>query len=193
MPFGLCNAPATFMRSMNNLFADLLDKGVVVFLDDILIYSNNLEEHYRLLQLVFQRLQGHAFYCKLKKCSFLQQSTTFLGFDLTGNGIAINEDKLKAVSAWPVPKDIKQVQSFIGFVQFFRKFIKGFPQLAAPLTELTKGKQEFKWEDRQQRCFEDLKTRITQAPVLQVMDYSKGTEYEVYTDASGVALGAVLL
>ena len=193
MPFGLCNAPATFMRTMNNLFADLLDKGVIVFLDDILIYSSTLEEHNRLLELVLSRLEQHSFYCKLKKCSFYQTSTTFLGFDVTGSGLAINEDKMKSVSSWPAPKDLKQVQSFLGLVQFFRKFIKGFSQLAAPLTQLTRAGQHFLWGKEQQQCFEELKARITAAPVLKVMDFSSDTIHEVHTDASGVAIGAVLL
>ena len=193
MPFGLCNAPATFMRTMNNLFVDLLDKGVIVFLDDILIYSSSLEEHNRLLGLVLERLQKHSFFCKLKKCSFYQTSTTFLGFDVTGSGLAINEDKMKSVSSWPVPKDLKQVQSFLGLVQFFRKFIKGFSQLAAPLTYLTRVGQKFTWGQEQQQCFEELKSRITTAPVLKVMDFHPDTVHEVHTDASGVAIGAVLL
>ena len=107
MPFGLTNAPATFMRAMNNLFSDLLDKGVVVFLDDVLVYSSSLEEHVRLLHKVMERLRKYEFYCKLKKCNFLQRSTTFLGFDIGGDGITISDSKVKSCRDWPVPCTVK--------------------------------------------------------------------------------------
>ena len=103
MPFGLCNAPATFMRAMNTLFHDLLDRGVVVFLDDILIYAATLAEHNRLLEEVLKRLRESRFFCKLKKCSFFRQKTTFLGFDVTESGLSINDQKVKSVLDWPVP------------------------------------------------------------------------------------------
>ena len=106
---GLTNAPATFMRAMNNLFVDLLDKGVVVFLDDILIYSATIERHLELLRLVFDRLRKHQFFCKLKKCNFLQTSTTFLGFDVSEEGVAINSKKVKSCRDWPVPTTSKQI------------------------------------------------------------------------------------
>ena len=101
MPFGLCNAPATFMRAMNNLFHDLLDQGVVVFLDDILIYAASVEEHNRLLEEVFKRLKQFKFFCKLKKCSFFKQKTTFLGFDVNEHGLCINNQKVRSVVDWP--------------------------------------------------------------------------------------------
>jgi len=107
MPFGLTNAPATFMRAMNNLFIDLLDKGVVVFLDDILIYSDTLKRHLELLRLVFDRLRRHQFFCKLKKCNFLSTSTTFLGFDVSSDGLSISDKKVKSCKDWPAPKTTK--------------------------------------------------------------------------------------
>ena len=107
MPFGLCNAPATFMRTMNNLFSDLLDQGVVVFLDDILIYASSLEEHDRLLREVLSRLESAKFFCKLKKCSFYQPKTTFLRFDITADGVHVNSDKIIAVQKWPVPTTLQ--------------------------------------------------------------------------------------
>lgn len=109
MPFGLTNAPATFMRAMNNLFVDLLDQGVVVFLDDVLIYSDTFERHVELLKLVFTRLREAQFYCKLKKCSFFGDKTTFLGFDITSSGISISSNKLEAVKNWPAPVSVQQV------------------------------------------------------------------------------------
>ena len=107
MPFGLTNAPATFMRAMNNLFVDLLDKGVVVFLDDILIYSDTLQRHLALLRQVFDRLRKHNFFCKLKKCNFLQTSTTFLGFDVSQEGVSISDKKVKSCIDWPTPTSQK--------------------------------------------------------------------------------------
>ena len=107
MPFGLTNAPATFMRAMNNLFSDLLDHGVVVFLDDVLIYSATLEEHLRLLNKVMERLRKFEFYCKLKKCNFLQPNTTFLGFDVSAQSMSISDNKVQSCREWPVLSTVK--------------------------------------------------------------------------------------
>ena len=101
LPMGLTNAPATFMRAMNNLFTDLLDRGVIVFLDDILVYSHTREEHVQLLRTVFGKLREHRFYCKLKKCSFFRTCTTFLGFDVTPEGLKISDAKVKSLREWP--------------------------------------------------------------------------------------------
>ena len=106
---GLTNAPTTFMRTMNNLFRDMLDQGVVVFFDDVLIYSDTEEEHWQLVEQVLARLREHAFFCKLKKCSFLRASTTFLGFDVTPEGLKISDSKVKSLKDWPEPKTVLQV------------------------------------------------------------------------------------
>ena len=137
MPMGLTNAPAMFMQMMNNLFEDMLDQGVVVFLDDMLIYSTTLEGHFKLLEKVFACLQRYEFYCKLKKCSFLQWTTTFLGFDISPEGLQISDAKIRSLKEWLKPTTIQQVQLFLGFVQFFQKFIKGFSKIAEPLHVLT--------------------------------------------------------
>ena len=107
MPMGLTNAPATFMRTMNNLFSDMLDSGMAVFLDDILVYSGTIEEHFMLLERVLVRLRQYTFYCKLKKCSFLRSSTTFLGFDVMPEGMRISDSKVRSLSEWPVPSTVK--------------------------------------------------------------------------------------
>ena len=107
MPMGLTNAPATFMRTMNNLFCDMLDKGVVVFLDDVLIYSDTPARHFQLLDQVFLHLRQYAFYCKLKKCSFLRSSTTFLGFDITPEGMKISDAKVRSLKEWPTPTTVQ--------------------------------------------------------------------------------------
>ena len=123
MPMGLMNAPAIFMKMMNNMFADMLDKGVRVFFDDVLIYSTTVEEHFELLEKVFTCLRKYEFYCKLKKCSCLQWITTFLGFDITPEGLQISDSKVQSLNKWPRATTIQQVQPFLGFVQFFHKFI----------------------------------------------------------------------
>ena len=147
MPMGLTNAPATFMRTMNNLFKDLLDEGVVVFLDDVLIYSNTSEGHFKLLEKVLAHLRRYEFYCKLKKCSFLRRTTTFLGFDISPEGLRISDAKIRSLKEWPKPTTVQQVQSFLGFVQFFRKFIKGFSKIAEPLHALTRKDVSFTWSE----------------------------------------------
>ena len=116
MPMGLVNVPAMFMRMMNNLFTDMLDKGVIVFLDDMLIYSTTVEEHFELLEVVFARLHKYKFYCKMKKRSFLQWTTTFLGFQIMLEGLQISNAKVQSLKEWPKPANVQQVQSFLGFV-----------------------------------------------------------------------------
>ena len=106
MPMGLMNAPATFMQMMNNLFVDMLDKGVIVFLDDVLIYSTMVEKHFELLEKVFACLHKYKFYCKLKKCSFLQWTTTFLGFDIMPEGLQISDAKVQSLKEWPKPTTV---------------------------------------------------------------------------------------
>lgn len=192
MPFGLTNAPATFMRTMNNLFHDLLDRGVVVFLDDILLYSQTADEHASLLRTVLRRLQSHSFFCKLKKCQFFRPRTTFLGHDITQEGLSINPDKIEAVKKWPTPTTRKQVQSYLGFVQFFRKFIKNFSAIALPLTTLTSKDVPFSWTDECEKSFRTLNDAVTTAPILQIFQPSEA-EVEVHTDASNYAMGATLM
>ena len=139
MPMGLTNAPETFMRTMNNLFMNILDKGVIVFLNDILIYSTMVEEHFKLLEKVFACLRKYKFYCKLKKYSFLWQTTTFLGFNITLERLQISDAKVQSLKEWPKPTTVQQVQLFLGFVVFFRKFIKGLVKLRS-LCMLSHGK-----------------------------------------------------
>ena len=115
---GTENVPATFMQTMNNLFEDMLDQGVVVFLNDVLIYSTTSEGHFKLLEKMFVCLQKYEFYCKLKKCSFLWRTTTFLGFDISPEGLQISNAKIRSLKEWPKPTTVQQVQSFLGFVQF---------------------------------------------------------------------------
>ena len=147
MPMGLTNAPAIFMRTMNNLFEDMLDQVVVVFLNDVLIYSTTLEGHFKLLEKVFTCLWRYEFYCKLKKCSFLRWTTTFLGFDISPEGLQISDAKIRSLKEWPKPTTVQQVQPFLGFVQFFRKFIKGFSKIAEPLHMLTWKDVSFVWNE----------------------------------------------
>ena len=143
MPFGLTNAPSTFMRAMNFIFRDLLDECVVIFLDDILIFSKSLKEHDRDVRKVLEILHKNKFYRKLQKCEFFQKKLTFLGFDISENGMSVNSRKTSAVREWPAPKNVTEVRSFLGFCQFYRMFVKDFASIANPLTELTKDKVKF--------------------------------------------------
>ena len=149
LPMGLTNAPAMFMWVMNNLLTNLLDQSVIVFLDDILVYSHTRDEHIQLLHMVLGKLCKHWFYCKLKKYSFFHTSTTFLGFDITPKGLKISDTKVKSLRERLQPTTVKEVQSFLGFVQYFQKFVKSFSMLSEPLTKLTWNNSPFEWGDDQ--------------------------------------------
>ena len=134
MPFGLTNAPAYFMYLMNKVFMEYLDKFVVVFIDDILIFSKSEEEHEQHLRLVLGKLREHKLYAKFSKCQFWLNEVGFLGYTLTARGLAVDQSKISTVTNWESPKDMKDVRSFLGLAGYYRKFVEGFSTIARPMT-----------------------------------------------------------
>jgi hypothetical protein len=191
LSFGLNNAPATFHSVMNAMFAPLVNKCVVVYLDDILIYSRTEEEHLAHLKQVLQILRENHFYAKLKKCTFFQPETLFLGHVVGRDGIKPDPAKVTAVKGWPVPQTVTDVRSFLGLTNYFRRFIQGYAQITRPLTDLTRKDMPFAWSPDCQAAFDRLKFALTSAPVLQPPDFDK--PFVVVSDAIGFAAGAVLL
>jgi len=191
MPFGLTNAPAVFQALVNNVLRDCLDVYVVAYLDDILIYSQTLGEHEKHVADVLQRLLDHDLQVKPKKCEFHKEEVEFLGHIVGRNGIRMSDTKIKTVIEWEAPKTVKDVQSFLGFINFNRQFIKDFSKKALPLSKLTRKDTGWKWDSDQKRAFEELKEACIQEPVLIAFTSGKPLRFE--TDASDLALGAVML
>ena len=192
LPMGLCNAPGTFMQLMNDTFRDLLDRSVLVFLDDILVYSQTMEEHTVHLRQVLERLRETKLYAKLSKCEFFRSEVEFLGHHIGADGLSVMQDKVAAVREWPTPRNIHDVRSFLGLAGFYRRFVKGFSDVARPITELTKTNTDtpFEWGDAQERAFAALKDALTNAPVLLIADPS--LPYTLNCDACHYAVGATL-
>jgi hypothetical protein len=192
LPMGLCNAPATFMRLMNDVFRDFINQFVLVFLDDVVVYSNTLEEHIKHVDLVLNRLHEKKLYAKKSKCDLFKTEIEFLGHYVGVNGLRVMEDKLAAVTDWPVPQTVREVRAFLGLVGFYRRFIKDFSRVALPLTALTRTVTggPFQWCDKAQTAFDTLKQSLQTAPILLLPDPS--LPFVVHTDASGFAVGAVL-
>ena len=190
MPFGLCNAPATFQRIMNTILRNGLDKFVLVFLDDILIFSKTLEEHLEHIKTVLGRLRSEKLFGRLQKCDFFRTEVEYLGFDVGAEGIKPSLSKIKAILEWPVPETVTDVRSFLGLCNFYRKFVRYFSEIAAPMTELTKKDRTFIWTDEADEAFNRLKSAMVTAPVLQLPDFDR--EFTVTTDASEVSVGAIL-
>ncbi|KAL0147882.1 hypothetical protein M9458_056803 [Cirrhinus mrigala] len=189
MPFGLCNSPAAFQHLINDVLRDMLGRWCYAYLDDILIYSKTLEEHTQHVRAVLQRLLAHQLFCKLEKCAFHQHTTTFLGFVISDQGVAMDPQKLEAVRSWPLPTSLKQLQRFLGFANFYRRFIRGFSSTAAPLTALTRpSRGEFHLTPEAIQAFRALCHQFTSAPVLIHPDPVKPFVVEV--DASDVGVGA---
>ncbi len=192
MPFGLTNAPATFQAMMNSVLDGLVDKCVVNLLDDILIYSNTLEEHVQHLEAVLQRLEQHQLYAKLSKCEFARKELEFVGFNVSADGLKPTPGKVQAVQEWPEPKTVKELRSFLGFCNFYRRFIRDYASTAAPLTDLTKeGAWTGQLSPAARSAFGELKAKMTTAPVLLNPDFDR--PFTLHVDASDYAVGAILL
>jgi hypothetical protein len=191
LTFGLTNAPATFQACMNKLFAPYLGKFVLLYIDDIVVYSNTLSEHVQHLRAVLTVLRQNKLYAKMSKCTFAQSEIEYLGH-IIGNGcLRVDPRKVKVVLDWLQPKDVSELRSFLGLANYFRRFIQGYSSLVSPLNDLLQQGVSFTWDSRQQFAFDAVKQALTSAPVLRLPDPSK--PYEVITDASINGTGAVLM
>ena len=191
MPFGLCNAPATFQREMNRIFFDLIGVCLFVYIDDLVIFSDSIESHIKHLTMVFQILADNGLKINLEKCSFFKTKVTLLGHTLSTQGISPIPDKVKVIVNWLPPKNITQLKSFLGAIGYYRKFVKNFAQIAKPLFNLLKKDVRYVWSNDCNYAFEKLKKTLTMAPILVPPDYSK--PFIIRTDASRDGLGGVLL
>ena len=190
MTFGLTNAPATFQHMMNDIFKDLIGVYVIIYLDDLLIFSENEADHEEHVKEVLRRLREHDLFCKPEKCKFRQTEVEYLGLRVSQGQIAMDPAKVKAVLEWPVPRKVKDIQAFIGFANFYRRFIQDFSRVTRPLTALVKKGVPWSWGVAQQSAFDELKARFTSAPVLAMPDLSQ--PFVLECDASDFATGAVL-
>ena len=190
MPFGLCNAPATFQRLMNKVFADNLGQFIAVYLDDILIFSRTMEEHWQHLRWALSRLREAKLYGRLHKCEFLKDQVDYLGFEVSPRGIQASPEKVRAIIEWPKPKGVHDIRSFLGLASYYRRFVRGFSEMARPLTALTRAGVDWEWSVPQHQAFNRLKLALTTAPVLRLPDFSR--QFVVTTDASDAAVGAIL-
>lgn len=188
--FGLTNAPATFMSLMNSIFHPFLDSCVVVFLDDILVYSANEAEHAQHLRQVLQVLRSNKLYAKRSKCSFFQSEVDFLGHIVSADGIKIDPSKVSAIQDWPPPANVPELRSFLGMASFHRRFVRHFSGITAPMFELLKKDQAFVWGAAQQAAFQAIKQALCTAPVVHAPD--PALPYTLCTDASDYAIGAEL-
>ena len=184
IPFGLCNAPATFQQLMEVTLHGLARCKCVVYLDDILVIGRSFKEHMDNLREALNRLRTAGL---PKKCHFVKQQVKYLGYVVSSSGVSADEDKVKAVDDFPTPRNLKQLRSFLGLASYYRRFIPKFSLVAAPLYVSTKKDALYQWTPTCQDTFDELKQKLTQAPVLAFPDFSKS-----FTDVSGSGLGAVL-
>ncbi|GJT69121.1 putative reverse transcriptase domain-containing protein [Tanacetum coccineum] len=191
MPFGLTNAPAVFMDLMNRVCKPYLDKFVIVFIDDILIYSKNKKEHEEHLKLILELLKKEELYAKFSKCEFWIPKVQFLGHVIDSQGIHVDPAKIESIKDWASPKSPTEIRQFLGLAGYYRRFIEGFSKIAKPMTKLTQKKVKFEWGDKQETAFQLLKQKLYSAPILALPEGSK--DFIVYCDASIKGLGAVLM
>ena len=191
LSFGLTNAPATFQRLMNDVFRPYLDEFVLVYLDDILIFSKDKDQHSRHLHIVLDLLRRHQLYAQPSKCQFFRDEVTYLGHIVGKGGLRVDPKKVAAVQDWTVPQDVGQLRSFLGLTNYFRKFLMNYSTIVAPLTKLTSKTSPWKWTKECQQAFIKVKHMLVNAPVLVLPDFEK--PFTVVTDASDKGIGAVLL
>lgn len=201
MPFGLCNTPSTFQRLMQRIFGDQQCQSVLLYLDNIVVFSSTFQQHLERLEVVLQLLQREGLKAKLSKCSFFQQEVSYLGHVISANGVLTDPAKVEVVANWQPPATILELQSFLGFASYYCRFVEGFAKLAAPLHRLVaelggaKSKRSErrvpeKWTSEHQQSFDALRLKLTNAPVLAYANFALPFILEV--DASHGGLGAVL-
>ena len=199
MPFGLCNAPATFQKLMERAMGDINLRDCLIYLDDIIIFSDTFENHLERLEAVFQRLHKYNLKLKASKCEFFRSEVSYLGHVVSQAGIKTEPEKIRVLKDWPVPKSIKDVRKLLGFAGYYRRFVKGFARIVRPLNDMlvgvstkkpTRKRMPFEWGEDQQRAFETMIEKLSNPPVLAYADYKKS--FKLHTDASSSGLGAVL-
>ena len=191
MPFGLTNAPAAFMDLMNRVFKSHLDDFIIVFIDDILIYSKNNEDHEKHLRIALQTLREEKLFAKFKKCEFWLTSIAFLGHIISKDGISVDPQKIEAIVNWPRPTNVTEIRSFLGLAGYYRRFVQDFSRLATPMTRLIQKHITFKWDADCENSFQELKKRLISAPILTLPTGTGG--YVIFSDASFKGLGCVLM
>ena len=191
MSFGLTNAPAAFMNLMNGIFKPYLDSFVIVFIDDILVYSRSKKDHEKHLRIVLVLLKEKKLYAKFSKCEFWLSSVAFLGHVVSKDGIMVDPKKIEAVKDWARPTSVTEIRSFVGLASYYRRFVKGFSSIASHLTRLTQKNVPFQWSDECEESFQKLKALLTSAPILALP--VEGKDFTVYCDASRIGLGCVLM
>ncbi|VVA41320.1 PREDICTED: retrotransposon, partial [Prunus dulcis] len=191
MPFRLTNAPAAFMDLMNRVFQRYLDRFVIVFIDDILVYSKSRKAHMKHLELILKTLRRKKLFAKFSKCQFWLDRINFLGHVISADGVYVDPQKVETVVNWPQPTSVTEVRIFLGLAGYYRRFVEGFSTIAAPLTRLTRKGVKFEWSDECEKSFNELKTRLTTASVLALLDDSGN--FVIYSDASQQGLGCVLM
>ena len=168
MPFGLTNALTAFMNLMHRVFQPYLDMFIMVFVDNILIYSKSEEDHEGHLRIVLQTLKEHQLYAKFSKCDFWLTKVSFLGHVLSASRLSMDSEKVEAIISWERPKSVFKIHNFLGLAGYYRKFIEDFSQIAAPMTRLTRKEVKFEWNDLCEKAFQELNRRLTSAPILIV-------------------------
>ena len=191
MPFGLTNAPATFMNLMNRVFHPYFYRFVIVFIDEILVYSKNQTDHARHLRLVLKTLRANQLYAKFNKCQFWLDHVSFLGHVISAQVVLVDPQKVAVVDNWEQPQTVTKVRSFLGLAGYYRRFVKGFSTIALPLTKLTRKEVPFVWSEECEKSFQRLKYLLTHALVLALPD--DNGNFEIYSDASLNGLGCVLM
>jgi transposase InsO family protein len=190
MPFGLTNAPASMQHFVNDVFRDILDVFVVVYIDDILIYSQNPEEHQNHVRRVLERLIENGLYVKAEKSEFFIDTIEFLGYIISPEGVSMAQSKVQAVLDWPTPATVREVQQFLGFANFYRRFIDGYSRIISPITKLIRKSSKFLWSSAAEEAFKSLKHRFTSAPILK--HYNPALQSVIETDSSDFAISAIL-
>ncbi|KAL9253338.1 Retrovirus-related Pol polyprotein from transposon 17.6-like protein [Drosera capensis] len=191
MPFGLANAPAKFCTLMNNIFHPYLNKFVVVYLDDIVVYNAASEEHVEHLRIMFKVLASNKLYVKKEKCSFSCQEVNFLGHVIKDGKLFMEEGNMRAIQEWKPPTKVSKLRSFLGLANYYRRFIERCSSIVSPLTDMLKKDRAWAWTESCQKAFEELKRAVSSEPVLSLADHSK--HFEVHTDVSDFTIGGVLI